>query len=72
MRLQHNLKFGLRHNKPLCGVLSRHTLYGSLRCPRDTVAAWHGSAGQQACPPRMLSHRRDLPAIPKNKFLEVS
>ena len=45
---------------------------GSLRCPRDTVAAWHGcgSAEQQACPPRMLTHRRVRPAIPKNKFLQ--
>ena len=43
---------------------------GSLRCLRDTVAAWHGSAEQQACPPRMLTHRRVRPAIPKNKFLQ--
>jgi hypothetical protein len=47
---------------------------GSLRCLRDTVAVRHGcgSAEQQAYPPRMLTHRRVRPAIPKNKFLEVS
>ena len=50
--------------------MPRHLLRGSLRCPRDTVAAWHGSAEQQACPPRMLTHRRVRPAIPKNKFLQ--
>jgi hypothetical protein len=31
MWLQHNLKISLRRNKPLCGVLSRHSLRGSLR-----------------------------------------
>jgi len=31
MWLQHNLKASLRRNKPLCGVLSRHSLHGSLR-----------------------------------------
>ena len=31
MWLQHNLKVSLRRNKPQCGVLSRHSLRGSLR-----------------------------------------
>jgi len=31
MWLQHNLKVSLRRNKPLCGVLSRHSLRGFLR-----------------------------------------
>ena len=31
MWLQHNLKISLRRNKPLCGVLSRRSLCGSLR-----------------------------------------
>ncbi|MDO8262434.1 MAG: hypothetical protein Q7T21_04330 [Gallionella sp.] len=74
MWLQHNLKVSLRRNKPLGGVLSRHSLRGSLRCPCDTVgrsplAREHGAAG---LPAPNASHRRVRPAIPKNKFLEVS
>jgi hypothetical protein len=67
MWLQHNLKVSLRRNKPNCCVLSRHSLRGSLRCPRNTVgrSPWCGSAEQQAYPPRML--RIAVSCLPSRK-----
>jgi len=73
MWLQHNLKVSLRRNMPRCGVLSRHSLRGSLQCPRDTVGRSppvreRGAAG---LPAPDASQRRVRPAIPKNEFLEM-
>ena len=54
--------------------MSRRSLRGSLRCPRDTVGhsplvRERGAAG---LPAPNASHRRVRPATPKNEFLEVS
>jgi hypothetical protein len=53
--------------------MSRRSLCGSLRCPRDTVGRSplvreHGAAG---LPAPNASHRRVRPATPQNKFLEI-
>ncbi len=73
MWLQHNLKVSLRRNKPLRGVLSRRSLRGSLRCPRDTV--WRSllvrERGAAGLPAPYALHRRVRPAIPQNRFLEA-
>lgn len=54
--------------------MPRHLLRGFLRCPRDTV--WHSlpvrECGAAGLPAPNASHHRVRPAIPKNKFLEVS
>jgi len=56
------------------GDMPRHSLFGSLRCPRDTVGRSHLVRERVAAglPAPNASHRRVQPAIPKNKFLEVS
>jgi hypothetical protein len=64
------LKVGLRRNKPLCGVLSRCSLRGSLRCSRDTVGRSPPVREREAAglPAPNASHRRVRPAIPQNVF----
>ena len=52
--------------------MSRRSLRGSLRCPRDTVGQSpqvreRGAAG---LPAPNAPHRRVRPAIPQNEFLE--
>jgi len=51
--------------------MPRHSLCGSLRCPRDTV--WRSlpvrERGAAGLPAPNASHHRVRPAIPRNEFL---
>jgi hypothetical protein len=60
MWLQHNLKVGLRRNKPLCGVLSRRSLIELLAIRLSPQAG------------KSLVMCGSLRFIPQNRLLEIS